>query len=346
MGDGLVCGIDVGGARKGFHLCVLQDQGVEFMAHARAASDLLDLLKTHLNHRSSRLHCIAIDGPARSFRTGEDIRSSEASLASLGYRILYTPREKPDSDHWMEMSASIHREFARAFPESTILETYPSAVADRLFGLEGSLPLALLQERRKRNYWMDYLDAYLCALSAQQFQNDSAQLFEDSGKDRKYQKAIALPDFPVTRATLSFILDGKRVLLGLKKKGFGAGYWNGFGGKIEPGETVKEAAIREIKEECGMDARDLKAAGKLYFHFDDDPRRIEGFLFTTTRFSGKPVETEEMNPEWYNIHQLPLNHMWEDDRFWLPYVLSGKKVYATFRFKAKKMQDYSLEVED
>ena len=36
----------------------------------------------------------------------------------------------------------------------------------------------------------------------------------------------------------------RRVLLGLKKRGFGAGKWNGFGGKLEPGETIEQAAKR------------------------------------------------------------------------------------------------------
>lgn len=34
------------------------------------------------------------------------------------------------------------------------------------------------------------------------------------------------------------------VLLGMKKRGFGAGKWNGFGGKVQPGETIEEAARR------------------------------------------------------------------------------------------------------
>ena len=53
---------------------------------------------------------------------------------------------------------------------------------------------------------------------------------------------------PKTKAyTLCFTFKDsswKQVLLGMKKRGFGAGRYNGFGGKVEPGETVKEAAIR------------------------------------------------------------------------------------------------------
>lgn len=44
--------------------------------------------------------------------------------------------------------------------------------------------------------------------------------------------------------TLALIQNDRRVLLGLKKRGFGTGFWNGFGGKIESGESIDEAAAR------------------------------------------------------------------------------------------------------
>lgn len=44
--------------------------------------------------------------------------------------------------------------------------------------------------------------------------------------------------------TLLFVLEPGRVLLGMKKRGFGEGRWNGFGGKVQGGETVEEGAIR------------------------------------------------------------------------------------------------------
>ena len=51
--------------------------------------------------------------------------------------------------------------------------------------------------------------------------------------------------------TLVFVHDNQKVLLGYKKRGFGAGRWNGFGGKVETGETLEQAARRELKEESG-----------------------------------------------------------------------------------------------
>ena len=45
--------------------------------------------------------------------------------------------------------------------------------------------------------------------------------------------------------------DG-RILLGHKRRGMGAGKWNGFGGKREDGETMRECAARELFEESGL----------------------------------------------------------------------------------------------
>ena len=49
--------------------------------------------------------------------------------------------------------------------------------------------------------------------------------------------------------TLVAVLKENNILLGMKKRGFGEGRWNGFGGKVETGETIEEGAKRELKEE-------------------------------------------------------------------------------------------------
>ena len=74
--------------------------------------------------------------------------------------------------------------------------------------------------------------------------------------------------------SLVYPVDGQgRVLLGRKKRGMGLGKWNGFGGKIEAGETMRQCAVRELREECGLIARtqDLELAAELYFQNTEDP---------------------------------------------------------------------------
>lgn len=151
----------------------------------------------------------------------------------------------------------------------------------------------------------------------------------------------------VKRLTLCLVTEGERVLLGMKKRGFGAGRWNGFGGKVEPGETVPDAARRELREEAGIEAADVEPCGLLHFDFDGDPVRLEVHVFRAHAFTGEPVETDEMRPQWHAFDAIPFDAMWPDDRYWLADVLAGRHVRGTFRFEGQdRITDYELAVQD
>jgi 8-oxo-dGTP pyrophosphatase MutT (NUDIX family) len=53
-------------------------------------------------------------------------------------------------------------------------------------------------------------------------------------------------------ATLLFLQRRNEILLAMKKRGFGAGRWNGVGGKVESGETIEQALVRECREEISV----------------------------------------------------------------------------------------------
>ncbi|MBI2637699.1 MAG: 8-oxo-dGTP diphosphatase, partial [Candidatus Sungbacteria bacterium] len=121
-----------------------------------------------------------------------------------------------------------------------------------------------------------------------------------------------------------------RVLLGMKKRGFGEGRWNGFGGKIEPGETIEAAAKRELFEEAGLLAQILKKRAIFEFEFDGNPEVLEIHVFSVPSFEGEATETEEMRPQWFLKNELPFDSMWPDDRLWFPSFLEGKSLTGKF----------------
>lgn len=125
--------------------------------------------------------------------------------------------------------------------------------------------------------------------------------------------------------------DGK-VLLGMKKRGFGMGRWNGFGGKVKEGETIETAARRELKEEAGIEAGGLEKVGVIDFEFAGQEDVIEVNIFAATDIVGIPAETEEMKPQWFNIEKIPFAEMWPDDIHWFPLFLAGKKFTGRFLF--------------
>lgn len=144
----------------------------------------------------------------------------------------------------------------------------------------------------------------------------------------------------VQQATLCFLVkteNGKtKILLAMKKRGFGKGRLNGVGGKLEDGETVEETAIRETREEIGVSVRNLQKVGLLHFYFPDEPQKKDWnqdvHAFISTDWEGIPNETEEMKPQWFDVEEIPFDAMWGDDQFWLPLVLRGKKVEGWFAF--------------
>lgn len=146
--------------------------------------------------------------------------------------------------------------------------------------------------------------------------------------------------------TLVFIQKDNRVLLGLKKRGFGINKWNGFGGKVEAYETIIDAAARELKEECCVDVktRDLKNIAHLEFTFEGEPMLMDVRVFTTNVFEGTPKETEEMLPKWYMVDDIPFNDMWPDDKLWFPYMLKNKNFFGHFHYKGfDKILNYKIE---
>ena len=114
----------------------------------------------------------------------------------------------------------------------------------------------------------------------------------------------------VKQLTLVMLHCGERILLGLKKRGFGAGKINvrrirvlstpnitssrsifpqGFGGKVEAGESVYDAALRELHEEAGVHASDATKCGVIRFEFEGDPVALQVHVYRATQFTGLPV---------------------------------------------------------
>lgn len=132
--------------------------------------------------------------------------------------------------------------------------------------------------------------------------------------------------------TIIFPVEDGEYVLGMKKRGFGSGWWNGFGGKLEPGESYEQAAIRETKEEVGLKLTKLNHIANLHFLVDG---KLDGVSRAyAADYSGEPEETEEMRPHKFKLNEFPYDQMWPGDDLWIPEVLdpafigvNGYKIY-------------------
>ncbi len=147
---------------------------------------------------------------------------------------------------------------------------------------------------------------------------------------------------PSKLLTLCIIHQENKVLLGMKKRGFGQGKWNGFGGKVLENETIENAARREVREEAGIKIEELTKLGILEFEFWSPARRppadvagdtLQVHVFKATDFTGEPIEGEEMDPQWFRVSEIPFSSMWPDDIFWMPLFLENKKFKGRFVFE-------------
>ena len=149
---------------------------------------------------------------------------------------------------------------------------------------------------------------------------------------------------PGIRATLMFIREGDDILLIRKLRGIGAGKINAPGGKIDPGESPLEAAVRETREELHVTPVDPSKMGELSFAMSDIPD-IFVHVFLARGCEGEPKETEEAVPLWTHCRRIPYELMWEDDQHWLPRMLDGEKFRGRFYFEGERIQWMEIDWE-
>ncbi|MDP2930749.1 MAG: 8-oxo-dGTP diphosphatase [bacterium] len=151
-------------------------------------------------------------------------------------------------------------------------------------------------------------------------------------------------------ATLCFLVKEKEgrisdICLGLKKRGFGINRWNGFGGKVKEEETIEQAMERETEEESSVDIKNFYKVAVIRFFFPFQPDwGQEVHVYFCKDWVGEVKESEEMSPKWFPVSEIPYDSMWRDDTYWLPKVLSGKLLKASFVFdKDEKVEKQEME---
>lgn len=160
-------------------------------------------------------------------------------------------------------------------------------------------------------------------------------------------RSLAQIDWTLWRAvdvaTLLFVVRQGQVLLIRKKRGLGAGKINGPGGRLQPGETPLDAAVREVTEEVCVTPRGITEHGELSFQFVDG-YSIHVHVFRASDCDGEARETPEAVPLWTPLDAVPYDEMWADDRIWLPHLFDRRSVRGRFLFDGDAMLDHALEI--
>jgi 8-oxo-dGTP diphosphatase len=153
---------------------------------------------------------------------------------------------------------------------------------------------------------------------------------------------------PLLQTTGSILIQDNQILLGLKKRGLGIGNLVAIGGKIDPGETPEQSAIRELNEEILITSPQLHYAATLNFYLPNLKGKtwnIQNHIFTCHTWQGTPQETEEIQPSWFDQPQIPFEKMWDDAKYWLPKILNHQQLQAEFLFdETLKVVDYTCAI--
>lgn len=137
---------------------------------------------------------------------------------------------------------------------------------------------------------------------------------QDQGIDVSFKRQR----YTVIPRTLVFITRNDRVLLlrGAPSKRIWAYKYNGIGGHIERDEDIYSAALREVREETGLDVDDLRLVGLINID-GDQSTGILLVVFTAISRSGDPIPSEEGTLDWIARNQLAQIDLVED----LPTIL-------------------------
>ncbi|WP_341871932.1 8-oxo-dGTP diphosphatase [Salinispira pacifica] len=113
---------------------------------------------------------------------------------------------------------------------------------------------------------------------------------------------------------------------------------------MEAGESFRQAAIRECREEVGLTPVDPELRGRLFFTFSDG-YRMYGEVFWAYDWSGEETETDEARPFWQSAADLPYENMWADDRLWMPQALLGNHFSAAFYFDEDELISSRMDID-
>ncbi|PZM77514.1 MAG: 7,8-dihydro-8-oxoguanine triphosphatase [Candidatus Melainabacteria bacterium] len=153
-------------------------------------------------------------------------------------------------------------------------------------------------------------------------------------------------------ATLAYILspDKRSVLMihrNTRPDDLHYGKYNGLGGKLSDAEDIISGLVREIEEESGLTATDIKLRGTISWPgFGKNDEAWFGFIFRVDAYSGEAHKGNvEGALEWIDVDKIADLNLWESDRLWLDMVFddSPKMFHGIAPFKDGKLVSWNFQ---
>lgn len=148
------------------------------------------------------------------------------------------------------------------------------------------------------------------------------------------------------QATICFLVRNGQVILAPKKAKVGVGFLNGYGGKQDEGETLRECVRRETQEESGgvqINLEKTELVAVIDFYAGDNPQ-FSCSIYIAREWEGTPEESDEMGPpESFDVNSLPVERMLPGDRLWFERIIKGERFKGTLRYTADFKEVHNFE---
>ena len=146
-------------------------------------------------------------------------------------------------------------------------------------------------------------------------------------------------------ATLCYVRDGENTLMlhrNKKAQDMHEGKWNGLGGTVENGETPEACAIREVKEESGLDVIQPVFRGFITFPNFDGENDWYVFVFRFDGFEGDLIDSPEGELKWITPEEMNTLSLWEGDRIFMEW-LDGEDIFSSeFQYHDGRLLDWTV----
>ena len=150
-------------------------------------------------------------------------------------------------------------------------------------------------------------------------------------------------------ATLCYVRDGvgangRTLMLHRIKKAndMHAGKWNGLGGKLEPGESPEDCAIREVWEESGLRMIDPVLRGVITFPYFSKGEDWYTYIFVADQYEGELIDSNEGVLAWVENSKLTALNLWPGDRIFLRWLDEPPFFSAKFVYTAGELTKYEV----
>lgn len=145
------------------------------------------------------------------------------------------------------------------------------------------------------------------------------------------------------KATVVYPIKGYKITLGIKQRKIGAGLYNGWGGKVEEGETIRQNICNEFEQEtkgAKLYPEKIHPVALVHFFFADNDTDIPDFdvtFYIADEFVGIIQDTDEMkSAKPFSFDMVPYEKMLPADKEIISKILNGETFFGRVYFNEDK----------